>query len=56
MNVYFWTGGKCNMSTIESRVNQHDIEKLCNQILKYNYIDPADFDRFNVKRGLRNSD
>ena len=44
------------MSTIESKVDRSYIEKLCDQISKYNYIDPADFDRFNVKRGLRNSD
>ncbi len=44
------------MSTIESRVDKEYIEILCNQIRKYNYIEPTDFDRFNVKRGLRNSD
>ncbi|MGN0574171.1 MAG: citrate/2-methylcitrate synthase [Acutalibacteraceae bacterium] len=44
------------MSTIESHVPERDIKKLCEQILKYNYIDPADFERFNVKRGLRNAD
>lgn len=45
-----------NMSKIESRVSDSNIKSLCDQIRKYNYIDPADFDRFNVKRGLRNSD
>ena len=44
------------MSTIESRIEREYIEKLCDQIRKYNYIEPSDFDRFNVKRGLRNSD
>ncbi len=44
------------MSTIESHVPERDIKKLCEQILKYNYIDPADFERYNVKRGLRNAD
>lgn len=44
------------MSTIESRVSREYIDKLCDQIRKYNYIAPSDFDRFNVKRGLRNSD
>ncbi|MBQ2841595.1 MAG: citrate/2-methylcitrate synthase [Clostridia bacterium] len=44
------------MSTIESRVAREYIEKLCDQIRKYNYISPSDFDRFNIKRGLRNSD
>ncbi|MBQ2902861.1 MAG: citrate/2-methylcitrate synthase [Clostridia bacterium] len=44
------------MSTIESRIKREYIEKLCDQIRKYNYIEPSDFDRFNIKRGLRNSD
>ncbi len=44
------------MAQIESRVSDSNIRMLCEQIRKYNYIDPADFDRFNVKRGLRNSD
>lgn len=44
------------MSTIESRVDKEYIEILCNQIRRYNHIETADFDRFNVKRGLRNSD
>ena len=44
------------MSTIESHVAERDIKNLCDKIRKYNYIDPADFERFNVKRGLRNSD
>ena len=44
------------MAQIESRVSDSNIRMLCEQIRKYNYIAPADFDRFNVKRGLRNSD
>ena len=44
------------MAQIESRVSDSNIRMLCEQIRKYNNIDPADFDRFNVKRGLRNSD
>jgi citrate synthase len=44
------------MSTIDSRVADRDIKILCEEIRKNNYIDPADFERFNVKRGLRNSD
>lgn len=44
------------MSTIESHVAERDIKNLCEQIRKYNYIAPADYDRFNIKRGLRNSD
>ena len=48
--------GCLNMAQIESRVSDSNIKILCEQIRKYNNIDPADFDRFNVKRGLRNSD
>lgn len=44
------------MSTIESHVEERDIKNLCDKIRKYNYIDPADFERFNIKRGLRNAD
>ncbi len=39
-----------------NNVSDSNIKELCEQIRKYNYINPADFDRFNVKRGLRNSD
>ena len=44
------------MAFNESRVPDSNIRNLCEQIRKYNNIDPSDFDRFNVKRGLRNSD
>ena len=44
------------MTTIENRVPSGDISNLCDKIRKYNYIDPADFERFNVKKGLRNAD
>ncbi len=44
------------MSTIKSQVAEQDIKTLCDKIRKNNYIDPADYDHFNIKRGLRNSD
>ncbi len=44
------------MSTINSQVSSEHIKELCSQILKYNHIASEDFNRFNVKRGLRNSD
>ena len=45
------------MSTIiESHVAERDIKQLCDEIRKYNHIDPADYEKFNVKRGLRTSD
>lgn len=44
------------MSTIKSHVTEQDIKTLCDKIKKNNYIDPADYEHFNIKRGLRNSD
>lgn len=44
------------MPAIKSQVAEHDIKTLCDKIRKNNYIDPADYDHFNIKRGLRNSD
>lgn len=44
------------MTPIENRVPSGDIRNLCDKIRKYNYIEPADFERFNVKKGLRNAD
>lgn len=44
------------MSTKETNIAERDIKELCSAIHKYNYIDPADFEKYNVKRGLRNSD
>jgi len=32
------------------------IKQLCEEFKKYNHIDPALFEKFNVKRGLRNKD
>lgn len=44
------------MNTIISPVSDDVIKQLCGQIGKYNEIDPANFERFDVKRGLRNAD
>lgn len=33
-----------------------DIKSLCDEYQKYNYIDPKNYDIYNVKRGLRNPD
>ena len=44
------------MYNTDNTVSNSNIKILCDQIRKYNHIDPTDFDRFNVKRGLRNSD
>ena len=32
------------------------LSSLCREFEKYNYIDPQDFERYHVKRGLRNED
>lgn len=40
----------------DNKISDSNINILCDQIRKYNHIEPSDFDRFNVKRGLRNSD
>ena len=40
--------------TLEQKKN--DIKFLCDEYRKYNYIDPSKYERYKVKRGLRNSD
>ncbi len=44
------------MQTIISPVSDEAIKQLCSQIGKYNEIKSEDFERFDVKRGLRNAD
>ena len=39
-----------------STVSNDALKSLCSEIGKYNKINPHDFERFQVKRGLRNSD
>ena len=41
----------------EAKVNSTDfIQSLCGEYRKYNQIDPAYYERYQVKRGLRNAD
>lgn len=40
----------------DSQCMQDDIELLCGEYRKYNHIDPAYFEQYDVKRGLRNKD
>jgi len=55
--IYLAEKGLAVMSTSEIRYNSDkDIAFLCEQSRQYNYIDPKEFDRNYVKRGLRNSD
>lgn len=44
------------MSETKSQVSDYDIKKLCERLLEYNYIEPTDYERYNVKKGLRNAD
>lgn len=44
------------MSIANSNISQQTIEKLCSQIAVNDHIDPADYERFSIKRGLRNAD
>ncbi len=39
-----------------SPISMDAISSLCDELDKNNYINPADYDRYQVKRGLRNSD
>ncbi len=45
-----------DIDIIESHVSEEELKNLCNQIRENNYINPEDFNRFDVKRGLRNFD
>ena len=47
---------KMNNSKIKNPSMQRAIKILCDEFRKYNHIDPANYDLYNVKRGLRNSD
>ncbi len=44
------------MSNYISPISMDAISSLCNELSKNNCIDPRDYDRYSVKRGLRNSD
>ncbi len=44
------------MSTYISPISNEDLKGLCDELGKANKINPSDFERFNVKRGLRNAD
>ncbi|MEG1996283.1 MAG: citrate synthase [Oscillospiraceae bacterium] len=40
----------------KEKVKVEAIKDLCNEFKKYNHIDPSLYEKFSVKRGLRNSD
>ena len=44
------------MQTAEKDTSMDFIESLCEEYRRHNQIDPADYERYRVKRGLRNAD
>ena len=44
------------MQNAEKGTSMDFIESLCEEYRKHNQIDPADYERYRVKRGLRNAD
>lgn len=44
------------MSNYISPIHNDSLTSLCSEIQKHNKINPADFERYQVKRGLRNAD
>lgn len=44
------------MNTEITNIPDNILKELCGEIRDYNKIDPADFEKFRIKRGLRNSD
>ena len=44
------------MSGFIHSVSDEDLSLLCSELLKHNKINPEDFTRYEVKRGLRNAD
>jgi citrate synthase len=44
------------MSIIKSKVGKEEMNLYIDDILKFNYIDPEEYNKYNVKRGLRNAD
>ena len=44
------------MQTNHSKISMQSLSNLCEEYKKNNYIDIADFKKYDVKRGLRNAD
>ena len=44
------------MATYIDNISDEALSKLCEELQKNNRIDPQDFNKYNVKRGLRNND
>ena len=44
------------MQNEDKEIAKGFIESLCGEYRRHNYIDPAFYETYNVKRGLRNAD
>ncbi len=44
------------MSNFISPISKDEVKLMCEELMKHSYMEPGDFERFNVKRGLRNAD
>ena len=44
------------MSSVIVNISDDTIERLCAEVRKYNIIEPSYFEKYNIKRGLRNAD
>ncbi len=44
------------MQQTQSKISMQSLSNLCEEYKKNNYIDPADYKKYDVKRGLRNAD
>ena len=44
------------MSSLITSISNEDISFLCDELVKHNKVNPEDFARYDVKRGLRNAD
>ncbi len=44
------------MQQSKTKISMQSLSNLCEEYKKNNYIDPADFKKYDVKRGLRNAD
>jgi len=44
------------MTAAQNRLPEDFLKRICGDVCRYSYIDPENFNRYDVKRGLRNKD
>lgn len=44
------------MNSMMTDISEATIQRLCSEVRNYNIIDPAYFEKYSIKRGLRNAD